>query len=361
MLKRFFTLAALGGLATAASAQTTTQLYGLLDLSVQYLQSGANAPFAGSHLTRLADGTTYGPGSRWGLRVNEDLGDGMRAGALAEFGFNADTGTLGQGGRACGRQCFIYLSSTKLGDIRLGRQYMLHDELLPLAHPVGGVTALSPGGVYTLPGGTIPIFLDAPRIDNAIQYLSPSFGGFRVQAMVALSEGTQDRYQALKASYAQGPVNVALVHEWSKARGPVAPGAPSTVNKISEIAGSYDFGVAKVYAGLQKGSDLTTGVGTQIGTLTLPGLTGGAATKTSAYSVGVDKTIDVFNVHAGYANVKFSNASGAERTIGRYGVGGVYYLSKQTSIYGSIAFASGDLKDFVNEKRIYQLGLRKAF
>ena len=359
MIKRFISLVALGGLAAAASAQTT-QLFGLVDLGPQYLQSGANSPLAGNHLSRLYDGVVYGPGSRWGLRVSEDLGDGLKASVLAEFGFRADTGTLTQGGRACGRQCFVSLSSPKAGELRLGRQYILHTELLPVAHPVGGVTALSPGGIYTLTTGTIAVFIDAPRIDNAVHYISPSFGGFRVQAMVAPGEGTADRYQGLKASYVQGPIHVAVMHEWSKAR-VVAAAGPSTVNKLSEIAASYDFGFAKVFSGYQRGTDLTTGVGTQIGTLTMPGLAGGPATKNSAYSVGVEKNIDLFNVHAGYTAAKFSNTSGADRTISRYGVGAVYYLSKQTSIYGDIALAGGDLKDYVSEKRVYQLGLRKIF
>src|SRR5437763_15267758 len=85
MIRSFVSLAALATLATGAAAQTsstTVTIYGLVDLSVQHLRSGDRSPFAGQNQTRLADGVIYGPGSRWGLRVSEDLGGGLSARAL---------------------------------------------------------------------------------------------------------------------------------------------------------------------------------------------------------------------------------------------------------------------------------------
>ena len=71
--------------------------------------------------------------------------------------------------------------------------------------------------------------------------------------------------------------------------------------------------------------------------------------------------VGVANLGVNYTRARFNNATGAHVGIGRYGAGATYYLSKQTSIYGAVAFANGDLKDAANEKQIYQLGLRKAF
>jgi predicted porin len=359
MIKPLATLIALGTFATTAAAQTSVTLYGQVDLSVQHLRSGDRSPMAGKNMTRLADGTTYGPGSRWGIRVSEDLADGLKAGVVIESGFNADTGLLGQGGRGFGRQSYISLSSASAGELRLGRQYMLHDEVLPVTSPVGGVTAMNPGGVYTLSSGTIQPFIDGPRIDNAVQYLSPIMNGFRLQAMIALGEGVQDLYKGLKASYTNGPFNTAASYEESKAR--VAPaGGDSTANKVLEIGANYDFDIVRLFGGYQQGKNLTTGAGTQMGTLTMPGLAG-AATDLKAYNVGASKQVGAANLVANYTRSRFSNASGADATIGRLGFGATYALSKQTSIYGVVAVAAGDLKNSVNEKQVYQLGLRKLF
>src|SRR5882672_6380923 len=325
MIKPLAILFALGGFATAASAQSSTvTIYGLLDLNVQYLRSGASSPLAGNHLTRLADGTTYGPGSRWGIRVNEDLGGGMAAGVLMESGLLADTGALAQGGLGWGRQVFVSLSSTAAGELRLGRQYILHDETMGTTNVAGNITALNPGGVSTLQTGTFPIFIDAPRMNNALHYLSPTLSGFKLQAMVGLGEGTTDRYQGLKVSYNAGPVSAAAAYEQSKAK-TLPPSGKSTVNKIFEGGVTYDFGAFKLAGGYQQGKDLTTGSGTQIGTLTFPGLTGGPATDSKAFNVGASMPVGPAVLVANYTHGKFTNASGAQVTMGRYGVSATYY------------------------------------
>lgn len=360
MIKPMATLLMLTGFATAAVAQSTTvTLYGLVDLSVQHLRSGDRSPLSGQDDTRLTDGTVYGgPGSRWGLRVIEDLGGGLKTGVLIEAGFLADTGNLAQGGRAFGRQSYIFLGG-RAGDLRLGRQYILHDETLAVASATRGTTMLHPGSIYTLTSGVINLMLSAPRIDNAVQYLSPTMNGFRAQAMIALSEETQDRYQGLKGSYSGGSFNAALTYEQSKAN-VVPPGGDSTVNKVFVVGANYDFGGFKLYGGYEQVKDFAIGAGTQIGTLTLPGLPG-PATELKAYNVGASIVLGKTELMTNYTRSRFSSASGADVTIGRYGVGAAYSLSKLTTVYAVVAIAAADLKDDVNEKQFVQVGLRKAF
>ena len=38
-----------------------------------------------------------------------------------------------------------------------------------------------------------------------------------------------------------------------------------------------------------------------------------------------------------------------------------YLLSKRTSVYSNVSFMTGDLKEYVNEKQLYQLGFRHSF
>lgn len=359
MKKSLIALAALGAFAGAASAQSSVTLYGLVDVNYQHLRSGDLSPLAGESLNRLSDGHVYGPGSRWGLRVSEDLGSGLKANVVLESGFNADVGSSAQGGRLFGRQAFVSLASTAAGEIRLGRQYTLHDEVQLLTNPFGNATILNPGaGANTAPTGTFSLFVDAPRIDNAVHYISPSFGGFRLQGMVAAGEGTADRYQGLKGVYANGPLNVALAYEQSHARVPV--GGLSNVNKITELGANYDFGMFKLFGGYQNGKDLTTGVGTQIGTLTFPGLVG-PATDLKAYTVGASMPFGAATVALNYTRSKFEDATGADVTVGRIGLGATYALSKLTTVYTAVGVHNGDLKEYLNEKTIFQVGLRKAF
>jgi GBP family porin len=374
MKKTLIAACAAFGVVNAASAQSSATVYGLLDLNYQYWRSGDNAPLRGAGTHRLEDGHRYGPGSRLGFRATEDLGDGLKAGALIEMGYTADTGALAQGGRAFGRQAFLSVSATTLGELRLGRQYALHDETMVLNNPFGNTTLLNPGAPNTFAAGSVPLFVDTPRVDNMVHYLSPLFGGFRLQAAVAPGEGLVDRYQGVRASYGGGALSAAASYEWSKAHvgtaGVSRPG--DTVNEVLELGATYALGTVKLYGGYQRARDLTpgpagivtapgatSGVGTQIAALALPGLTG-AATRSTGYTAGASADIGQATIAANYTRTKFGDNAGGSRTLGRVGTVGMYRFSKTTLVYAGIATHTGNLKDFINEKRSFRPGCARA-
>lgn len=351
--------AALVALASPALAQSSVTIYGVVDLSLQHLRSGDNAPFAGASFNRLADGALYGPGSRLGFRVAEDLGAGLKARVVLESGLAADTGVFTQGGRAFGREAWLSLDSRRLGELRLGRQYMFHDTVMAWANPGANTTALNPGAPATLRTGGLPMFIDAPRVDNAVQVLSPMFGGVQLRALLSLGEGTMDRYHGLMASYASGPVKVATSYEWSKgldaARG-------SRIDKLWSVGGNYDFGAFRLLAGLQRTRDIVAGAPSQlqIGTLSLPGLST-LATRHDAYTAGVLVPVGSTDLTANYTRARYRDAAGNAATLARAGAGATYSFSKRTAIYGTATYALGSLKDDINERQLYQLGLRHRF
>ncbi|NML13461.1 porin [Azohydromonas caseinilytica] len=363
MKKSLIALATLGAFAGAASAQSSVTLYGLVDLSVQHVKSGEDSPFAGAKTTRLSDGTAYGPGSRWGLRVSEDLGSGLKANVVLESGFGADDGRSQQSSRLFGRQAFVSLASTTLGEVRLGRQYTLHDETLSVGNPFGNTTVLNPGTYFNIGGASlanptgaasVPLFIDNVRVDNAVQYISPSFAGFRVQGMVAAGEGTADRYQGLKGVYANGPLNVALSYEFGKRFTD-----DENVNKLLTLSANYDFGVVKVFAGAQRLKDPSFSAGNTLGLGSIGGATD--IDKLTSYTVGASVPFGAVTVGANYSRAKYDIIGGGDETIGKFGVVGQYSLSKLTTVYAGYAQATGDAKNDVNEKRVFQVGLRKAF
>lgn len=108
--------ALMGVFATAAHAQSSVTLYGLIDAGITYTNN-QNGHSNWKETSGLVNG------SRWGLRGAEDLGGGLKAIFTLENGFNIANGKLGQGSREFGRQAFVGLSSNQLGSVTLGRQY----------------------------------------------------------------------------------------------------------------------------------------------------------------------------------------------------------------------------------------------
>eukprot|EP01036_Dinobryon_divergens_P044212 gene44212-58978_t len=109
MNRQLIAAAVLSTLAGVAAAQSNVTVYGRVDLSVA---QQAAAPDNKE--------VRNGSGSRLGFRGTEDLGGGLKATFVLESGINAQSGTLGQGGRAFGRQSFVGLGND-WGTLRLGR------------------------------------------------------------------------------------------------------------------------------------------------------------------------------------------------------------------------------------------------
>jgi predicted porin len=387
MRKYPIAVAAMAAFVGSASAQSSVTVYGLVDLSIANTKGGSR--LGGNSVTELMDGVVYGPGSRWGLRVSEELGSGLKANVVLESGFGADTGgqtqgtsNLGVSSRLFGRQAFVSLASASLGELRMGRQYTMSDEWLSTTNPFGNTTVTNPGSAVST-GGTnpaarsnkLPLFVDPPRVDNAVQYISPTFGGFRVQAMVAAGEGTLaggtapagtivPRYEALKAQYTNGPLNLGLAYEQNR-NGSVA----GTHDKISMVGANYDFGAFKVLGGYQRAKELTIGGVAYSGVPSFSNVVpansanaGFALDELKAYTVGIAVPFGPTTFGVNYTRVKYENATNTlDANLGKIGVGAVYSLSKLTSLYAAAAVATGDLKDSIQEKRVVQFGLRKAF
>src|ERR1700712_1126890 len=100
MKKTLIVAAVSASFATAASAQSSVTLYGLIDAGFAYTNNVANTG-AGPDQQVSKFGMTSGnlQGSRWGLRGQEDLGGGLKAVFTLENGFNITNGTASQGGR----------------------------------------------------------------------------------------------------------------------------------------------------------------------------------------------------------------------------------------------------------------------
>ena len=167
----------------SAYAQSSVTLYGLIDEGINFTNNAGNGSAVQMHSGNVA-------GSRWGIKGNEDLGDGLSAIFTLENGFNASNGALGENGRLFGRQAYVGLASTHYGTLTFGRQYD------PTVDLFSSITA---AGNWAGDAGAVPFDNDNAdwdfRVNNSVKYVTPNYRGFTGEAMYGFSNsagGFQD-------------------------------------------------------------------------------------------------------------------------------------------------------------------------
>jgi general bacterial porin, GBP family len=173
--------------AGGAAAQSSVTLYGVADTFVQYLDNGGNHSYS-----ERSGGST---GSQFGLKGNEDLGNGLKAVFDVETGFNinngaffADTTTLFY------RQSWVGLKSDNYGALTFGRQYQPTFWIVYFTDPFRGNEVMSPLAAADLAGATDKATLATQyvsgRTSNSIVYTSPDMRGVHLYGMYAFSATT---------------------------------------------------------------------------------------------------------------------------------------------------------------------------
>ena len=121
-VKKTLALAVLGSLGTMAYAQSSVQLYGIVDAAIRHTNNeGADK----SGLTKMIGGGMSE--SRWGINIKEDLGGGLSVIANLENRFWTDAGSSSTA-QPYFAQSWVGLRSSSFGQLTLGRQYnMLFD------------------------------------------------------------------------------------------------------------------------------------------------------------------------------------------------------------------------------------------
>ena len=219
----------LGGLATAATAQSSVTLYGIVDLSLSRESNSSGTA------TRMESGVLNG--SRFGFRGTEDLGGGLAARFQFEGGINANDGSSAQGGRLFGRTAWVGLESSSLGQVRLGRQYTPIYLSLLTVDPFGGALKGDMASRNWFNNG-------GARIDNTVAYYSPTMGGFSASALYGFGEGNNSasRTVGLSLGYSSGPVVLATAYNRRD------NAAATDSERAVFVGGSYDFGPLRIHA-----------------------------------------------------------------------------------------------------------------
>lgn len=202
MNKRIIALAVTGALAAPQISQADGSgptLYGRVNLAIGVNDDAANE-------SAIVDVTDVP--SRFGIKGDEDLGNGLSAFYHYEFRVNADEGSLATGKNQ--RLSYVGIKSDTFGTLAIGSQW---DSFYDL---VG--TYLDP--TYTLGYFGYSSFAAGPyRIDNSIKY-SGDFGPVDLSATIQMDGDNEvsdsvDRW-SVAGSYDTGPFMVAVAYETEK-------------------------------------------------------------------------------------------------------------------------------------------------
>lgn len=378
MQKKLIALAVAGLASGAAFAQSNVTIYGVADVGVNYANAANGGHFG------IESGTSAG--SRLGFKGEEGLGNGLKAIWVAEMGLDFMTGqatchsisdsrcgtSLGNGTQSgtylpptnqanatnnttgstlFTRQIFAGLSSDTLGTATIGRQYTPATAVMTKADPFGLGTAATAANLWY---STNAYYFF--RVDRALNYASPTFAGFKVNAMYStgLQNNTNSSSQVGAAPenagrYASASVNytgygldvgVAAHHINLPVYGatvnndvttlPASASEPS-INRAYVIGGNYDFGVAKLYASWvnSKTADYKATAN------------GGLSENTDIYDIGVKVPFGAHSVMAQIGHMKNKAApAGENKQATDWGLGYEYAMSKRTALYAAYGHMS---------------------
>ena len=249
---RLCTLAVLSllGSSVPAWAQSSVQIYGLLDVSAGQFQN------AGGLKVKRLDSGNFST-SHIGFRGSEDLGGGLRAGFTLESFLLLDSGGAGRVNNVdvfWGRNANVNLSGG-FGNLRLGRMGPPLFVSSLQFNAFGDSFGFSPTirQYYSLPAGT-PVVGDSGW-NNAIAYSTPAMGGLSATVMVAAGEGaatSRGKNLGANVTYRAGALGVTAAWQDVKTQGvlgrPISAFPGFSGQTAYQVGGSYDFKVVRLFA-----------------------------------------------------------------------------------------------------------------
>lgn len=206
MKQKIILTAVIASLSPLAIAASNVTLYGQIDEGVVVGKAKSS-----SATVQMKSGFTAM--SRWGIKGVEDLGNGYTVGFTLEQGILADSGAEQSKGLAFSRESLMRITGP-FGAVAFGRMGALgfaQSTAILRGWAFGtswGASAWSVGDVHF------------GRLNNAINYASPSFGGFTLHA--TYSNGTvQDEnkwsdnahYYGVGAKYTAHNIDASLIFE----------------------------------------------------------------------------------------------------------------------------------------------------
>jgi general bacterial porin, GBP family len=326
MKKTLLALAAIAA-SSAAMAQSTVTLYGVVDASVENVKGDKS-------ITRVTSDNLSS--SRFGLKGSEDIGGGLKGNFVLESGLKVDTGE--NGGKAIrffDRAAWLGLAGG-FGDVRFGRIDT------PIGDIAGNVlSAQAYDDLKILPTRAGNGFR---RTDNAVTYILPKLvSGLTATLQYTTANGTSNAAGAetagssfgkgfgLSVKFVEGPLSAGLGYQRVNDDGAAA--GDQRANATLVYAG-YDLGVAKVTAFYDAETDPTNAKGRRM------------SVAGAKVSVPVSPEFTAIVGAATARNTKGLAAGTDNAQI--VTVKGVYTLSKRTAVYGMFTNVNNDTANSYN-------------
>lgn len=307
--------------AAAQSSGSSAQIYGVLDAGVEIGKSGAPGEKSNTLLN-----TGNQAANRFGIRVSEDLGGGLKAIANLETAFAADSGailTLGEpAGTFFARRSIVGLQGG-FGEITLGRDYT------PGFWTLVQVDRFR----YGLPGTvSTPSQIAITRANNGIFYNTPSFNGITgkfAYTLGAESATTRDLGRVTSASveYKRGGLFASLA---ATSRKDLVPGSTTRTTSFKEGGGGieYSFAPYTVDVGVWSTDPVTTTVDT--------------VDKSRAFWIGAGYTVGLGQINFQVARTVLTVVGRGRGTALTYGVSYTHALSKTAFLYAAYGGVGND-------------------
>ncbi len=318
--------------AGAAQAQSSVQIYGVVDL---YLASKQLASATGTRTTNVDSGgmTT----SHWGLRGTEDLGGGLKASFDASGFIRADTG---ESGRFPNDAYFSRTASVGLqggfGTVRMGRLTTPNFISTIRLNPFGDSTVFNPITLHTYVGGQPldaaiasggPAGVSDSAHNNSIAYSSPNWGGLSATLNHSLGEavGGGNKRTGYALTYGSGPLLVSFSGEHiDQPAVPPPPAVPAGNQKqgqdTRQLGASYDFGTLRLFGQWSR---------------TTVDLPAAASRDFTTWQLGTSVPVGAGRIMASVATTRKTESALAEIKRTTWALGYSHALSKRTELYGA--------------------------
>ena len=312
MKKLLAALAALSFIALA-HAEPSVTLYGIADFWV-----------GNTHDKGATTGSGGLAASRWGLKGQEDLGDGLSAGFVLEQVFDLASGAAPGG---FNRQAYVSLAGD-FGELRLGNVLTPLDDINGSANSGGDSLLAAISGVW--------VGFNANPM-RQLYYATPEWRGLGAAVSRSLDGQSGSAVTSFRVNYNEGPVYAGLAWQTD------TQSSPGQTERHVFVNGAYDLGLVKLLASARRVTRPDSG-----------------ADHSRESQVGLEFPFnEALVVSTGYAR---STDTSADQQVARrqgYGLLLTYALSKRTALYGGLQRNTETMKDISG--RLTAAGIHHTF
>jgi len=371
------TLVAVAAMAAVTGAMAQATIYGVIDQAYNVTKSSGGPAGAGvQSSTKTSFGASQMGQSLLGVKGSEDMGNGMKASYLYEFGLATDTSAT-----PTNRQSYVGLSGG-FGAFRIGKQYSQAFNNSVAADPLGATGA--PGNPYLAVlvsdnGSESPL-----RQDKGIQYDLPSFVPglgitftkiFAGANAAATNAGSTTETNGIKTgdgqgfaiNYAVGAFYAGLTSDTVTNTGVTGPANDDSIAAVRGVSPAYGATSVIFIAASTTAKKKTTTT-----TLTYDLGVAKVSYNNVKASVGADKaSVNMYgvNIPMGAATLLFTSSTGKSDSTTDYTIKGMQYganyaLSKRTTTYlhvGNHTVTPVAAPTLASKTQGYSLGLMHAF